>query len=676
MAIERMKSVWLFAPHGAAKDVLDRLAGMGLSHLTDCSDTPEEDLEKLGVARVYPEAGELERRAQRLREVLDTLQAYHKTSREFLENFITTPVEVREAEVRGALDEVDIERLHADVKQRERHVHTLTASLQRARGDLRALVDLEDVRSMIPGRADQHRVFRALGVMSLLKLKGLQADERLPETCALSVIAERRRKAVVQIGGMVADRDGLESLLREYGCALIEPDKDTVAVAEYLARRREEVARNRKDLDEARAALTDLAKANRRNVELALGYWEERLNIAEAAALLAESKRLTIAKGYVRARELEGFQGRLADEMPGVAMLVRDPAPGENVPVSLKNPKVFAPAQFLVSMFGLPNYFTFDPTQFLTLSFLVFFGMCFGDAVYGVLLIALGTALAKKYREYTNLRNFFNLLAYAGVASTLVGALTGAWAADLFSYLGTGNPLLRLSNALLVMDPILTPLTVLGISLLLGVANQLLGIVMLMYRNIRQGDPLAAIFDGAFWLLVLPSLVALAAGMFVTVPDIVRTVAYVLIAVGAVGLVLTQGRAEKSLVGKAVIGVVSLYGIVGTYGATTFVGDTLSYCRLLALGLTTSIVGGCFNVIADMVRGVPYLGIVLFVLVVVVGHTFNFLISILGGFVHSARLIFVEFFGRFYEGGSPQFVPLGTWQGRIRVMDRETVWTD
>jgi len=106
-------------------------------------------------------------------------------------------------------------------------------------------------------------------------------------------------------------------------------------------------------------------------------------------------------------------------------------------------------------------------------------------------------------------------------------------------------------------------------------------------------------------------------------------------------------------------GLVSLYGIMGSYGITAFVGDTLSYCRLLALGLTTSIVAMAFNLLAGMLKGIPYVGMILFLLLLIIGHTFNFAISVLGAFVHSMRLIYVEFFGRFYEAGSRPFQPLG-----------------
>jgi len=147
--------------------------------------------------------------------------------------------------------------------------------------------------------------------------------------------------------------------------------------------------------------------------------------------------------------------------------------------------------------------------------------------------------------------------------------------------------------------------------------------------------------------------------IFVTLPGRIYTTGVWLFWIGAAGLILTQGRGIRNPFGRIAAGVVSLYGIVGSYGITSFIGDTLSYCRLLALGLTTSIVAMAFNLMAGMLRDVPYVGIVLFVLILLIGHVFNFAISVLGAFVHSMRLIYVEFFGRFYETGARAFQPLG-----------------
>ena len=678
MSIERMRSIWLFAPSGQAREVLDRLAAMGLAHVADCGLDDSDDHEALGVERVYPEAAALERRVQMLRESFAVLARFHKSKKSLLENFIPTPVEVREADVREALARINIEDLHTDIKARDQHYNALTQALQKARDNLKALSPLEGVKGTIPGTKNQRNVSAFLGVMTLANLKKLEADERSVDTYALAIAAERKRNVIVQAACPVEEADDLFALLREFGAALIDPEPETVTIDEYLAHRRDEIERIQGELDSVTDKLRAISAEFHHTLAMVLGYWEERLRIANAAGLLAESKRLTVLRAYVREADLEEFKRRMAVVLPDVAVDVRDPVRGEAVPVSLKNSRLFAPTQFLVSMFGLPNYFTFDPTPYIVTSFMVFFGFCFGDAVYGIMMIVFGSLLARKYRDYPGPRSLFSLLAVAGIPTFVVGAVTGTWASDLFSakYLGEGNPLAILCDHRYRFDLIEKSLVALCIALVLGVVNQFLSLICLMVRNARQGDFKAAVFDGAFWLLVLPAVVAGAAGLFVSVPSAVNKVAFSAAGIGAVGLVLTQGRAEKSFIGKVAVGVISLYGIVGTYGVTAFIGDILSYSRLLALGLTTTIVGMCFNLIAGMTREIPVVGIVLFFLVLAAGHVMNFLISILGAFVHSARLIFVEFFGKFYQGDAAAFAPLGTWSGRIRVTDTRTVWVE
>jgi len=686
MAIERMKSIWLFAPRGEARAVLDHLAGTGLFHVVDCRPSADGDLEELGIEGVFPDVSNMERSVQLLRETLAVLSPFHRTSRDFLENFITTPLEVTKAEVVGALKSVEVETMHAEVKRREREHNEAVAALDEARDALKAKSDFEGISSMLIGAKDQRMTSAFLGRIPVEKAAALRSDDRLPDPCAFAVVAKRKRKVILQATCLAEDRESFEELLRQHGFERLEPVDETLTVEDFLARLRDDVARREADEKEKRNRLFEIAKANRCNVETALGYWEERLRIARSAALLAESKRLTLVRGYVREADLTRFRENIAHELPQVEMDIRDPEPGENVPVSLRSRGPFRAASFLVSMFGMPNYFTFDPTPYIITSFLIFFGVCFGDAVYGILMAVVGLLLARKYRDYPGPRNLFKLLAVAGAPTFVVGVLTGSWASDLFSasYLGAYLPLPKSLSVLcdnaFKFDMVQKSLVALGIALMLGVANQFLSLICLMVRNVRQGKPRAALFDGGFWLMVLPAVVIVAAAMFVSVPKPVSHVSYAMAGVGAVGLVATQGREQKSLIGKAAIGIVSLYGIVGSYGITAFIGDILSYSRLLALGLTTAIVGMCFNLIgglaADMAGDFRALGVVLFLLVVVLGHSMNFLISLLGAFVHSARLIFVEFFGKFYQGDAQAFAPIGTWTGRIRVLDAPTVWAE
>lgn len=677
MAIERMKSVWFFDPRQRSRELVERLAEMGLSHVTDAGMPSEEALMDLGLSRPGPDTQDIERHVQALRETLDALTPYADVSRGFLQNFIPTPVELRADELSKALGSIDVESLRAEVGETDRRRATTAVALQKARERLAALETLRGADFTVPGKAGLRRTAMFAGTMSVIQFERLARSDALPEGTMLSEALRTGRRSVVQAACRIEDRDALSGVLRDAGFDLIEPEGEALHFTEYLSRKRAEVGGLARTLDAEEDRLRKLAAERRAAVEAALGYWEERLKAARAAALIAQSRRLTVLRGYVRECDMAELDRRMAQDLPDVVTIVRDPQPGEAVPVSLKNPKFLAPASFLVEMFGLPEYFTFDPTPAIFFSFLVFFGFCFGDVLYGVLLIALGWGLARKYRDYPTLRNFFLLLAYAGVPTIIVGALTGSWAGDLPAYLGDGNFLQRWSDGLAVANPIDKALQVLLIALALGVLNQFLGIIMLMVRNIRQGDVKSAIYDGGFWLILLPGAIVLMAGMFVSVPGAWTTAAWITCAVGATGLVLTAGRNEKSLTAKIAVGIVSLYGIVGSYGITAFIGDTLSYSRLLALGLTTGIVAMCFNMIASMTRDWPWgIGLIVFTVLLIAGHLLNFFLSVLGGFVHSARLVFVEFFGRFYQGGAPRFQPLGVWRGRIRVTDRPAVWVD
>ena len=676
MAIERMKSLWLFAPQGSARRVLDRLAAMGIAHIADCGLADSEEYEALGIERVYPEVGDLERNVHLSRETLSILTRFHKSKKGVLENFIPTPREVCKADVQHALANVNVEALHGEAKEDDRAFNIASQSLQKAEENLKALAALEGVPGMLPGKNDQKNVAAFLGVLPGSNMEQIQADERLRDTFAFAVVVQKKSELVVEAVCPAADGAELLNLLRESGMYLIEPDADTVTIQEYLDRRREEIRRCEAAAAQAETALKAFSKAHYDEMEIVLGYWEERLRIANTAGLTAESKRLTALRAYVCETEMDTFQQRIQAELPQVTLDISDPVPGDVVPVKLRNPKVLAPGEFLVRMFGMPNYFTFDPTPYIATTFLAFFGICFGDVLYGLLLVTLGILLAKKYRAYPGLRSMFSLFALAGIPTIVMGLLSGTWAADLFtiSYLSADNPLVGLRNRFMCFDMIEKTMFALGTALLIGVANQFLSLICLMVRNVRLGDVKAAIFDGAFWLLVLPAVVVGSASLFVAVPGPLSTITYSAAGLGAIGLVLTQGRAEKTFVGKAIIGAVSLYGIVGTYGITAFIGDILSYSRLLALGLTTGIVGMCFNLIGGMAMDLPYVGVVAGIVVIILGHIMNFLISVLGAFVHSSRLIFVEFFGKFYQGDAVAFAPIGTWSGRIRVVDSTTIW--
>ena len=403
-------------------------------------------------------------------------------------------------------------------------------------------------------------------------------------------------------------------------------------------------------------------------VELALGYWQAEKNRDEDLDRIISTKRIGVAHGYLPAPHLQRFAQDVRTEFKG-EVLAEDPRPEETVPVKLKNARFFRPAGLLVNMFGVPDYFSIDPTPYLTFSFLAFFGICFGDVFYGIGLISVSLALMFRFRQVEGLKQFFLLFMYAGVSTAIFGALTGSWAADLPEYLGEGNLLLQLRDSIPHFDPLARPIVALVAVIFIGVVNQYYGIILMMLRDKRKGDWEGALYDGGLWLIYLTGFVMLIASIFISVPGEYLWTSAALLFVGAVGLLFTQGRHEDTLLGRVAVGVVSLYGILGSYGAFVFLGDALSYSRLLALGLTTFIVGMSFNILANIVADIPGLGLFLFFGMLLFGHTFNFIMSMISAFVHPARLILLEFFSRFYELGGVRYEPFGFRSDRVEISD-------
>ncbi|MBI3118384.1 MAG: hypothetical protein HYZ00_06845 [Candidatus Hydrogenedentes bacterium] len=453
------------------------------------------------------------------------------------------------------------------------------------------------------------------------------------------------------------DEARIAALLKEWRAVEVVLPRLHGTAAARLAKLREDLAHAGEGRAGVIRKLQDLAV--QRHTLLGLkAFWESEQRKQLAHSQVLKGHWVSVLRGYVRERDLARLEKLLHDEFHSASLTTEPPALHEDVPVSLTHPRLIRPISFLITMYGLPRYNSFDPTAYLTVTFLVFFGICFSDVGYGVMLVLLSLYIRARARAYAHIRQFANLFLLGGISTILFGAVLGSWFGDLHHYLGADNPLERAQRMFAVFDPMGRPVLALVLALVIGAVNQMYGVTLKMYGAVRVGDWFGAIFDGLMWLILLPGLIILISTIFVEISGALLTLGFVLFGIGALGLVLTQGRNEPTLLGKAIVGIISLYGIFGSYGCASFIGDTLSYCRLLALGLTTGIVAMSINLIGGMLRDVPYVGMLLFIGLLIFGHLFNFLISVLGAFIHSARLIFVEFFGRFYEGGARPFRPL------------------
>jgi V/A-type H+-transporting ATPase subunit I len=391
----------------------------------------------------------------------------------------------------------------------------------------------------------------------------------------------------------------------------------------------------------------------------------------EASHDITRTERCSVVTGYVREVEVDSLQ-KLCADFGGIVCMTGDPTGGDSTPVSITNNKWLRPMEILINMFGFPVYSSFDPTVFLAIPFLLFFALCLGDVLYGAIQIGICLYFMRKYRQSTGVHNFMMVFLYGGAAGVVAGALTGSWGGDLFSetYLGKGNVTARFVTSLRIIDPLQSAFQFLMIVWIIGALNQFYGVGLAIYKAARRHDYASIIYDCVGWLLFLPAISAL---LFVGAKwgTAFRSGYLVALATGLVLLLLGGARQGKG-VGKVPMALVNLYGIQSSYGAGSFLGDVLSYSRLLALGLTTSMLGSAFNMIGSLVK-VPVLGLIVGGAVLLFGHLLNYFMGAMGSFIHSARLILLEFFGRFYEGGAPRFHRFGFWSEVVKIVDTSTV---
>ncbi len=324
----------------------------------------------------------------------------------------------------------------------------------------------------------------------------------------------------------------------------------------------------------------------------------------------------------------------------------------ESIPVLLKNKEFISDFETVTNVYGAPKYGEPDPTPFLMPFFLLFFAICLSDAGYGLVLATLSFFIINFLGLPKKTRKFFRLFLWLGIITFFVGALFGSWfGIELETLPEFLKPVKEFLIKIRIIDPIKNPLQLLIISLILGVFQILVGLIVNMYWKIKNKQIINGLLDNCPWILLISSILIFV-GTSAGVIPISSNIAKYLIFGGAIVVVLTQGRKQKNIFLKIPAGILSLYGLVG------YLSDTLSYSRLLALGLATSIISMVINLIAKIFNQmIPTLGFLIAIFVLIVGHIFNIGINALGGFIHSARLQFVEFFPKFMEGGGRKFKP-------------------
>lgn len=371
-------------------------------------------------------------------------------------------------------------------------------------------------------------------------------------------------------------------------------------------------------------------------------YLVNEIERERSVGKLGETGEAFVLEGWLIAEQQERVEKALTESAPEAYITFRDPLDEETPPTVLQNKKVVAPFEAVTNLYSAPSSRGVDPNFIMSIFYFFIFGMMIGDFAYGIIL-TIGSYLVLRLKKPAGMfRQVTTVIMICGISTAFWGLFFGT----IFSIPGVPAALNPLEDAMSML------ILCLGI----GVLHLLFGLGMGAYANIKRGHLLDAVFDNMSWMMVLIGAVMLALG------GIAATVGTYMIFAGVLMLLVSQIRQKKNVL-KALVG---WFGAL--YGSTGYLSDILSYARIFAMGLATSVIAMVFNTIGGLFFG-GVVGYVIGIIVMTVGHVFNIAINTLGAFVHTARLQYIEFFSKFYEPGGHLFAPLGIRTKNYRLED-------
>ncbi|MBN2087077.1 V-type ATP synthase subunit I [Candidatus Peregrinibacteria bacterium] len=479
-------------------------------------------------------------------------------------------------------------------------------------------------------------------VVSLSDLVVVEFDSVVLEHVYCKIVCEKSfitavEGEVVTMKGEVVELPALEGTVKEE--------------LRKIEKRLSEISDRRDQLKKASVALSkDLPK-----LRMIYDFFNWKLIQKNARQLFKTTDSTVVIAGWMPKASLAPVRNGIEEITPAYELLEVEPDENESAPVLLHNSNFMRPFQSVTSIYGLPLPNELDPTPYLAFFFIVFFGLALTDAIYGLLMFVSIFTFLRYIKIPKASQGLLRLLMYAGIVTFFAGALYGGWGSldvsQVPSWMTTVNADGEKAFFAQKINAITNPMGVLILSLILGYIQVLFGVIINFahkFRTVSKKEAMIDSFPWVFILTVIAFMIMVKAGIL---PESIGSGIQYLLYVAIALVVLTQGREKKNPIMKLVSGILALYGLVG------YLSDILSYSRLLALGLATSIIGLAVNTIAGMVNGVPIIGIVLAIIVLIGGHAFNLGINALGAFIHSGRLQFVEFFTKFLEGGGKSFKP-------------------
>ncbi len=659
MPVNKVKKVNLIVHDSVYDQLILKLQESGIIHIDEkIMDNLEKELniQKNEVLLVEEEKFKnyisiIERLFERVKVI--SVRLSDRKKEEFLDNFISKIETFSQNEFKRLIENFDYEKLLNEINDLLDKEKNLTNEIEKNSSRINVLLPVSNITIPLEFLQDSENC--NIKLFNLSKIKYQQFLEELetldlPRLYQFYYVFEYEGNFFFILVALKDIYQQIYQLIKKFGGEEYSIAEQSGTISENILNYQNKVDEDNKLIDQIYLTLFEIIEVHGKAIkaiydEIFAKFAKEKV---EQKFLKTESTKFIV--GWIFEKNTEQFKN-LIEPFKFVDYNISNPDENDDPPVEFNNKKIIQPYESLTELYSIPKYNEIDPTPLIAPIYPILFGICLGDVGYGVLLFIGSLFLLKKFKDQKLIKVFMQ----SSIFTIIFGVLTG-------TYFGTRLDLLKQSAPKLTdfiekfiwFDPLSNPMKLLVLSLQLGIFQMASSFVVAFITQLKAKEYYKALTQTLAYLIITIAGSFLVSTMFgFVLPPIISKIFAIASGLSLVSLLVFSANNEKTFFEKGIGKFFAVYNVAG------IMGDILSFSRLLALGLSTSVIAMVANITAQIVRGSKFNPIswILSLIPLLALHGINFLLGLLGSFVHSMRLQFVEFFKNFYEGGGRRWSP-------------------
>ncbi len=661
----RMQKISIVTLNQYTKPIIDVLHEDGVIQIDDLSEkiSDDEDLKDLSVSKQDPIASQISSLSMKCGSILDTLESAEQSeSMVDLIRGMINPKEIKSEEVEDLDSEELVERADEIISKVDEELSPIEAKLNQIGTEETKLKDSLNISNQLStfdiDIADlQDTKFTKVVSGKLPAERLAEAKEEISNITDQVEIFEGEPNSddddelipVVLITGSDFEED-ISGILRRLEFERFNITGLSGTPSELNKTSQERLEECKKERDQCNEDIREVGERSKKTLLVVNEQLELEKERVEIYSYFGETDTTKTIEAWVVKDDVEDTLATIDRLSEGNFVVeIEDPTEEEirenKVPVKQKNPGFARPYELLVNMYSTPNYGDIDPTIIMALCFPFFFGFLLTDAFYGIIITIVGLIMFRGIGKVSKTyKSFSVILTQMGLWTILMGLITGGFLGDFIPRFIMHNSDAMLPTVIPDIDAFSHPENILYIALAIGIIHLNIAYIFGIIDNYKKGATKEMLSGQLCWIFIELAVVALLIGGMI--PALI---------IGVIAIIML-------LYGAGPMGVMDIF---------SFIGDILSYSRLLALCLSTGGIGLTANLLGQLLASmIPFVGIILGVIVFVGLHTFNIAFQSMGAFIHSLRLHYVEFFGNFYVGASEPFEPFKASRMYTRLKDR------